>query len=151
MRARGHWELSRSAAPAGGRRRGMAADRVVDATARSFGADKFEPGLLRRTVDDERHADGLESLFRVEGEHLYVFLGMRLAAGIDLEHHARRVLHVEHRRVPHRPKSVARVWIVRELDGHRPALTERVLDLPLDLVVGEIREKRELTLREAHG
>src|SRR6266851_9215811 len=110
----------------------MAADRVVDTTAGSLGADKLEPGLLRGSVDDERHADRLEPFPGVEGEQLYVFLGMRRATGIDLDHRAGQVLHVEHRRAPHLPKCVAGMRIVGELDGDRPTLVERVFDLTLD-------------------
>jgi hypothetical protein len=40
--------------------------------------------------------------------------------------------------------------IVGELQIHRPAFFEAILDLDEDLIVGEIRQKRETALCDAH-
>ena len=40
--------------------------------------------------------------------------------------------------------------IVGELEIHRPALFEAILDLDEDLIVGEIGQEREAALGDAH-
>ena len=41
--------------------------------------------------------------------------------------------------------------ILGELEAHRPTFVEAILDLRADLVVGEIGQKREAALGDAHG
>ena len=41
--------------------------------------------------------------------------------------------------------------IVGELEVHRPAVVEAILDLGQDLIVGEIGQEREAALGDAHG
>src|SRR5919106_2724236 len=116
---------------------GVRVQRVPDHPVSALFAVEPEPGLVRRPVDDEAQRRGLPPVPAVVPVHLDVVVRERLAAGVDLEHDGGRVLEIEHRQPPHLPVRVARMRIVRVLHGHRPAVVETVLDLRLDLLVGE--------------
>src|SRR5215211_42845 len=99
-----------------------------------------EPRLLRWTVDYEAQRGRLPAVARVVGDQLDVVVGKALAAGGDLSHREMGVVwrQVEQRQVPHLPVGVAGMWVVRVLDRDRPAVLQRVADLRLDLLVGQV-------------
>ena len=41
--------------------------------------------------------------------------------------------------------------ILGEFEAHRPTLVEAILNLRPDLLIGEVRQKREAALSDAHG
>ena len=113
---------------------------------------ELERLLDRRPVDDERKRRRLAGIRRVVRDHLDVVLREGLPRGADLPHDVLRILdlRVEHGQAPHLPVRVARVRVVRVLDRDRPVVLERISQLRLDLLVGEVRQEREGPLRDAH-
>src|ERR687895_477616 len=111
-----------------------------------------EARLVARTVDDEAQRRRLPAVARVVGDHLDVVVGELLAAGRDLAHRNPSLAgrQVEQRQVPHLPVRVPRMRVVRVLDRDRPAVAERVPDLRLDLLVGEVRKEGEGALCDSH-
>src|SRR3569832_2252224 len=108
-----------------------------------------EAGLFLRTDVNERQGRRLLAARAVERGQADVMAGKGLAAIVDLHEEAAGILEIEHGHAEHYPVGVARVRVVGVLDVDRPAVLECVLDLRGDLLVGEIRQKRELTLRDA--
>src|SRR5687768_14276813 len=104
-----------------------------------------EARLLGGTADDEAERSRLPAVARVVGDHLDVVVGELLAAGRHLAHRNLSLVgrQVEQRQVPHLPVGVPRMRVVRVLDRDRPAVAERVSDLRLDLLVGEVRKEGE--------
>src|SRR5205823_4534837 len=76
-----------------------------------------------------------------------------LPAGLHLAHRNVGLIgaEVEQREVPHLPVGVAGVGVVGVLDRDRPAVAQRVVDLRLDLLVGEVGQEREGALGDAHA
>src|ERR1700761_8246269 len=61
-----------------------------------FLAHQVEAGLVRRPIDDEAHRDGLDSAGGIECHQADVVLRKGLAAVLQLQHHARGIVQVEH-------------------------------------------------------
>src|SRR6185437_15068834 len=124
---------------------------VVHGAARSLLAHQIEARFDRGTIDDERQPQRLPTAGGIERVELDVVVGEGLAAGAHLRHDPGGIADVEHRSAEHLPVRVARMRIVRVLDGHRPSLVEAVLDLTRDLLVREVGQEREGALGDSHG
>ena len=120
--------------------------------ARPLDAVEDEALLDRRPVDDERERGRLPAAHRVVRDQLDVVLREGLPRGADLAEDVLGVLlgRVEHGQAPQLPVGVARVRVVGVLDRHRPAVAERVADLRVDLLVGQLRQEGERSLRHFH-
>src|SRR5215217_1999271 len=125
---------------------------VVDGAVAPVRSLEAEARLVRRTVDDETQRCGLTTVARVVGDQLDVVVWKALAARRDFSHCEVGLVwrQIEQRQVPHLPVGVPGMRVVRVLDGDRPAVAQRVLDLRLDLFVGEIGEEGESALCDPH-
>src|SRR5271165_2775029 len=124
---------------------------VADVAPLSFLAVKPEAGLMLRPVDDEGEAHRLPAVRGIEAGDADIAVAIDAPAVSELLHDPCGIAQVEHRQAPHLPIGVAGMRIVGELDVHRPALVETILDLASDLLVGQIGKKREAALGNAHG
>src|SRR5579883_386259 len=124
-------------------------DAVADRSTLDLLPREPESRLTRRAIDDEGHARGLPATRRIEGGDANVVVREGLAARIELHEHAGRILQVEHGVAMHFPVGVARVRVIGVLDADGPVVLERIVELPGELLVGEIRQERELPLGEA--
>ena len=124
--------------------------RVLDAPVRGLLPVQPEAWLVGGPVDDEAQRGRLPAEARVVCHDPDVVVGVGGPAGGDLVQARRGVGDVEHRQPPHLPQHVARMRVVGELDRHRPALVNGVLDLGADLVVGEVGQVGERALGDPH-
>src|SRR6202165_4843974 len=110
----------------------------------------FQPKarLVSGPVDDELQAGRLLRELGVVQGHPDIEVGERFATPLHLIESRRCILDVEHRHAPHLPVDVPRMRVVGELHRRSPAMVDPVLDLDLDLLVGQVRKVRERTLRD---
>src|ERR1019366_7419670 len=129
----------------------IAFDAVAHRAPGLFRADEPEAGFVRRPVDDEGQNHRLGAVRRIEGTEPDVMAGERLAAALQLEHHAGCVRYVEHRIAEHLPVDIAGMRIVRVLEPNSPPPGEAEVHLPDDLRVAQVRQERKGPLGDSHG
>src|SRR5918996_1236325 len=112
-----------------------------------------EPRLVRGTIDNEAQRGRLPAVACVVGDQLDVVVWKALAAGGDLSYCEVGVVgrQVEQRHVPHLPVGIAGMRVVRVLHRNRPAALQRVADLRLDLLVGQVRKEGKGALCDSHS
>src|SRR3569832_1897820 len=105
-----------------------------------------EAGLFLRTDVNERQGRRLQAARAVERGQADVMAGKGLAAIVVLHEDAPGVLELEHGHAEHFPEGVARMRVVCVLDVDRTTKQKHKQKQHGDLLVGEIGQKRELTL-----
>src|SRR5207247_434572 len=109
-----------------------------------------EAWFLLRPVHDEGDTNRLPAVAGVKAADANVAVAVDTAAIREFAHDAGGIAQIEHRQAPHLPIGVAGMRVVGELDIHRPAFLETILNLRRDLLIGEIRQEGKTTLGHTH-
>jgi hypothetical protein len=105
---------------------------------KAFNEESFLEGLFVGLVYGEAHH--LALLDVVKSDNTDVAVGVRRAASLHFVQNFLGAFSAKHRELPHGPVEVLRRGSLVELNGREKAIVQGVLDLSVDLSIGQRRQ-----------